>query len=67
MSFYTSKGDDGTTNLLGEGRVTVLAGQRSARIADEHLQQLTGDAWPHGGGVRARLPVGKLRLFLRRL
>jgi cob(I)alamin adenosyltransferase len=22
MSFYTSKGDDGTTNLLGEGRVT---------------------------------------------
>src|SRR5512146_3367765 len=21
MSFYTSKGDDGTTNLLGEGRV----------------------------------------------
>ena len=22
MTFYTSKGDDGTTNLLGEGRVT---------------------------------------------
>lgn len=22
MSFYTTKGDDGTTNLLGEGRVT---------------------------------------------
>ena len=22
MSFYTSRGDDGTTNLLGEGRVT---------------------------------------------
>ena len=21
MSFYTSKGDDGTTNILGEGRV----------------------------------------------
>ena len=21
MAFYTSKGDDGTTNLLGEGRV----------------------------------------------
>ena len=22
MSFYTTRGDDGTTNLLGEGRVT---------------------------------------------
>ena len=30
MSFYTSKGDDGTTNLLGEGRVAKYAARIEA-------------------------------------
>jgi len=30
MSFYTAKGDDGTTNLLGEGRVTKYHGRIEA-------------------------------------
>ena len=56
MTFYTSKGDDGTTNLLGEGRVakyharieavgtldesTAALGLARAQCADPHSSEI---------------------------
>ncbi|HXD11416.1 MAG TPA: cob(I)yrinic acid a,c-diamide adenosyltransferase [Anaerolineales bacterium] len=56
MSFYTSRGDDGTTNLLGEGRVTKYHARIEAVGTLDESSAALGLARaqcldPHSGGI----------------
>ena len=53
MAFYTAKGDDGTTGLLGEGRVPKYHDRMEALGGTLHVHSPAGE----GTTVTATVPL----------